>query len=421
MDLGFSTEYGGRMKLFLILCLGSLFTCSLSFSQEWTRFRGENGLGISSATTIPTQITEKDYNWNVELPGSGHSSPVIWGDKIFLTGVSREKEGERSLFCVSSKDGSILWEEKENFQTYNQHKFNSFAASTPTVDAERVYLSWTSPDGRDVIAFDHQGKQVWKVNVGKFFADHGSSASPVLLDGVLVVCNEHEAADSFIAGLDPKTGKELWRLKRETSVKASYATPAVFTPIGGTAQLVTTSTAHGLSGIDPKTGKVVWNFNPEFTERCVSSPVIVGDVIFITSGSGGGGKDSVAVRVGKDNKVEKLFQMRKRIPYVPTGVGYEGHFYLLNDSGLLACVTAEEGKVLWEERVTDGCYSSPISINGYIYCISREGLLGVAKASNMFTLISEHKFPEGVDAVPAVAGGKMYVRTTNRLISIGGK
>lgn len=394
---------------------------SLTHSQEWTRFRGPDGSGVSTATTVPTEITEKDYNWNVELPGSGHSSPVIWGDKIFVTGVDRNEEGLRSLSCLSTKDGSLLWQAKEPFKTYEQHKFNSFAASTPVVDADGVFLSWTSPAGCEVMAFDHSGKQMWKKNLGKFQAQHGSSASPVLAAGVLVVCNVHEAADAFIAGLDPKTGKEIWRLARDTSDKASYATPAIYTPKGGPPQLVTSSKAHGLSGIDPTTGKVIWNLNPDFPERCVSSPVITGDIIFVTCGSGGGGKDSLAVRLKDGNKPEVLFKIRKRIPYVPTGVGYEGFLFDLTDSGDLVCLQAEDGKVLWDEPVTRPAYSSPVIINGYIYCISREGLLGVAKASNMFTKISSHQFPESVDATPAVAGGRLYVRTTNRLISIGGK
>ncbi len=401
-----------------IFCLA--FALSPASAKEWTRFRGPDGSGISNATTIPVNITEKHYNWNVELPGSGHASPVIWGDRIFLTSVDREEGGVRYVTCLSTKDGSVIWNKKETFNAYRQHKFNSYASSTAAVDAERVYITWTSPSGREAIAFDHDGNEKWRKNLGSYKLNHGSSTSPVVIDGVVMIGNEHEAANAFIVGLDAKSGKELWRLKRDTASKGSFATPTIYRPSGGKAQAIFASTAHGLTAVDPKSGKIVWSHDPDFSQRCVSSPVISGDVIFTTCGQGGGGKDSVAVKPDGKKTPKALYQITRRIPYVPTGVGYKDHFYIINDAGLMVCIRAKDGEVLWEERVTGPTYSSPICVNGYLYCISREGEMGVLKATNMFDKVHTHKFPEAVNATPAVSGGKMYVRTTNRLISIGG-
>ncbi len=390
-------------------------------AQEWTRFHGPGGRGVCDATTIPTTITEKDYNWNIELPGAGHSSPVLWGQTIFLTGVDREKADVRTVFAVGAQDGMLLWKTPFPFDAYDQHQFNSYASSTPCVDAERVYVTWTTPEGTSAIALDHEGKKLWQQDLGGFFARHGSGASPVVIGKTLVVTNDHEKDGGFLAGLDTASGKVLWKVERDNVNNAPYNTPAEYTPEGGKTELVFSSTAHGLSGLDPATGTILWNVDPGFAQRCVSSPVILGDIIFATTGQGGGGKESLAVRVGKGAKASELYRVQKRIPYVPTGVGYQGHIYLINDAGLMLCMAAESGDVLWEERVTGPTYSSPVCINGYLYAISREGEMAVVKASEKFEPVSVHKFNAPVDATPAVANGTLYVRTTDRLISIGGK
>ncbi len=390
-------------------------------AQEWTRFHGPGGAGSSDATTIPTTITEKDYNWNIELPGSGHSSPVLWGNTIFLTGVDREKGDIRYVFAVGAQDGMLLWKTPFPFDAYDQHKFNSYASSTPAVDAERVYVTWTTPKGTSAVALDHEGRKLWEKDLGGFFARHGSGSSPIVVGKTLIVTNDHEKDGGFLAGLDSATGKELWKIDRKNIEQAPYNTPAEFTPEGGKKEVIFSSTAYGLSGIDPETGTILWNVNPEFSNRCVSSPVIAGDIIFATAGQGGGGKESIAIRPGKGGEPKELYRVQKRIPYVPTGVAHKGNIFLINDAGLMLCMNAESGDVLWEERVTGPTYSSPVCINGYLYAISREGELAVVKASEKFEPVSTHKFKAPVDATPAVANGTLYVRTTDRLISIGGK
>ena len=144
----------------LLVALAILWT-SVSQGQEWTRFRGPNGQGISDAKTIPVKWTEKDFNWKVELPGGGHSSPVLWGDKLFVTSGNQKAE-HSVLLALSVSDGEVLWQKQYAVSKYRMNKLNSFATATPAVDADHVYMLWTSPEETILTALDHSGIEIWK-------------------------------------------------------------------------------------------------------------------------------------------------------------------------------------------------------------------------------------------------------------------
>ena len=387
-----------------------LFSIATLQAQEWTNFHGDNG--TSKAKTIPVELSKADYNWDVKLPGTGHSSPVIWGDKIFLTTTDREQKGQRSIVCLSTKDGKILWEKEEDFTPGRQHKFNDYSSATPAVDKDHVYVAWTTPD---VVlqARDHDGKEVWRKDLGKFYASHGSAMSPIVTRGKVLLGNEIEKGKSFIIALDAKTGKEAWRLPR-TTAKAAYGTPALF----GDGQAIYSSTAHGLTCIDIDSGKIAWEFNPKFTQRCVGKPTISGDYVFASAGNGGGRREAICVKV-TDGVPEETFKKSKHVPYVPSGVSYDGMIFLLNDGGQMTCINPADGDEFWYERVTGQSYASPIIINGKIYCFSRTGEMVVLAPKDELEILAKYNFGEGIFATPAIADGKMYVRTFNRLISIG--
>jgi len=269
--------------LFLPITLGaSLLACASPGAQEWSRFHGSDGRGTSDAKTIPVKLDKADYNWDVKLPGTGHSSPVVWGDQIFLTTTDRSMEGSRSIVCLSTKDGAVVWKKDESFAPTGKHKWNDYAASTPAADAERVYISWSTPEVV-LLALDHAGKEVWRKELGPFEAQHGSAMSPVVVDGVVMLGNQMEGGDSFIIAVEAGSGKQLWKLPRTTDEKAAYSTPAI---VGGTA--IYSSSAHGLTGIDIKSGKVLWEHDPKFGLRCVATPVVAGDLVFASGGDGGG-------------------------------------------------------------------------------------------------------------------------------------
>jgi outer membrane protein assembly factor BamB len=390
----------------------------LASAQEWTQFRGTGTMGHSSDKNVPSKITEKEIKWVLDLPGTGHSSPVVWGNSIFLTLSSKEAQGTRYVMALSLDTGKEKWRNKQTHKIYRQHRFNDFSSSTPCCDKDRVYVAWTSPDGVEAIALDHNGKEVWKKKLGKFYAKHGSSASPVLAGGSLVIGSHGEEGKSYVVGLNPENGVERWRIDRDSNDKGAYSTPVFRTADDGIEELIFSSTAHGITAIDPRSGKIRWEHDAGFSQRCVSGPVISGNTIFVSAGSGSGGKESAVVRV-KSKKPSIAWEAGlKGLPYVPTGISHKGMIFLLNDGGVMTCRSAKDGKVHWQERVVGAPYSSPIIINDRIYCCSKEGELNVLNATNKLEPVSSFKFDDGIYATPAVANGNLLVRTFSKIYCI---
>ena len=383
-------------------------------AQEWARFHGSDSRGISEAKTIPVELEKGDYNWDVKLPGTGHSSPVVWGDKIFLTTTDRDKPEQRSIVCLSTKDGSVVWKEDETFVATRKHKYNDYASSTPAIDENHVYVAWTTP--KVVLqARDHDGDEVWRKELGDFHASHGSAMSPVVVNGKVLLGNQIERGESFIIALDAKSGDQVWKLPRTTADKAAYGTPAI---VGKTA--IYGSMAHGLTCLDIDSGDILWEHDPKFTLRTVGKPTVWKNFVFISSGNGGGRREATCIHVQGDMRTE-TFSKSKHVPYVPSGVAHDGMMFLLNDGGQMTCLNPEDGEELWYERVTGEAYASPVIIDGKVYCFSREGEMVVVAAKDELEVLGRHEFGEGIFATPAVSGGHMYVRTFNRLISVGGK
>ncbi|MFH1264282.1 MAG: PQQ-binding-like beta-propeller repeat protein [Planctomycetota bacterium] len=409
--------------------LGSVLGCWLAVAlcgevgaqEEWTRFRGPDGTGISTAKSIPVAFGESDYRWNVELPGSGHSSPVLWGEKIFLTCETPE-EGERLVMCLAAADGRVLWTFKDTFEPYRNHRFNSFAASTPAVDADRVYISWVSGETFIVLALDHDGSQVWKRTMGDFKAMFGAGASPIVLDGVVIMGNDHAGESCFLIGLDAATGETRWELPRRTGL-TSYVTPAVYRPDDGPVEVIFVSPAHGVTGVDPRTGKVNWELGGLFKLKNVASPVIAGELVFASGGQGAGGTESAVVRRGdgpSGRKPEQAHVIPSGLPYVPTPVVFGKHLFLWSDRGIVTCVEAATGTQMWQEEVGGQYFSSPICVDGRLYGVSKKGEVVVLHATPEYQLLAKSQLPEGSYATPAVANGCVYFRTFGRLICVGG-
>ncbi|HYV28790.1 MAG TPA: PQQ-binding-like beta-propeller repeat protein, partial [Candidatus Eisenbacteria bacterium] len=217
------------MIVFAFLAGGIASAALTGAAQEWTRFRGPNGGGISHAKSIPTKITDSDINWKVELPGVGHSSPVLWGERIFLTSTG-DKAGGFFVLCLSAKEGKLLWRHDFPLTAFARHKFNSFASSTPAVDPERVYVVWNEPEHFRLAALDHSGAVNWERDFGPFVSQHGCGISPIIFNGKVILGNEQDDAklvpdgtrtgESFIVAVDAKNGKTLWQTPRRSAVVA---------------------------------------------------------------------------------------------------------------------------------------------------------------------------------------------------------
>ena len=415
----------------VILAIVLLHVCQIySSAQEWTRFRGPNGTGISHAKTIPTKITDADVRWKVELPGTGHSSPVLWGDRIFLTATG-DKAGGISVLCLSARDGKLAWKRDFALTPFPRHQFNSFASATPAVDAERVYVSWNEPEHYMLGALDHDGNTIWQRDLGPFVSQHGCGVSPILYEGKVILGNEQDdmkfvkeqtrSGTSFVIAVDAKSGKTIWQTPRRSAVVA-YSTPCVYEPKNGKPALVFNSQGHGIYALDPNTGKALWDYEKAFDKRSVSSPIIAGDVILGSCGSGGGGNFVTAVKAAQSTSsgsAELAWQLKKSAPYVVTGVAAGKLAWLWADSGVVTCVDPSNGNVHYQERVGGNYFGSPVWIDRRLFCVSTTGEVVVLEASDKFNVLHRYTLNELCHSTPAVALGQLFIRTEKHLFSIG--
>jgi outer membrane protein assembly factor BamB len=394
-----------------------LLLSSVANAQEWTRFRGPNGNGMGKAANLPVSFTEADCNWKVTLPGEGHSSPVLWGKRIFLTSAER---GKRHLLCLNATDGKTLWTKSYEYVAYRMHEYNTAASATPTIDKDHVYVLWPANESFLVVALSHDGKEVWRRDFGRFPTQHGGAPSPILYEGLLIFAMEPEDSVGALLALDAKTGETRWK-KERSSRAAPYASPLLYQPKTGPVELIFTSTAHGFLSLDPKTGAVNWELPRVFRARCVSSPIQVGDLIFQTAGTGGGEREAVAVRPLGAGRAEVVYKMPPRgISYVPTPLLVGENLFLWGDGGIVVCIKPSTGEIQWQERVGGNYFGSPVCADGKIWAMNAKGELVVIAASGTFKELGRVDLGEPSHSTPAIADGVLYLRTKSHLFSVGG-
>ena len=395
----------------------------IASADEWNRFRGPNGSGISDAANVPVEWTEDDYNWVAELPGKGHSSPIAWGPHIFVTAAD-EKAGFRSVICLNSIDGSEVWRKGVPFTSYKKHKNNSFASSTPAADADHVYVLWHSKTSSPLIAYTHTGEKVWEYDLGPFKHGQGGATSPMVYEDTVFVANDHSAG-SYLLAVDRMTGKEQWKIDREGK-RACYGTPCVHSPAGRPAEIIFSHCYEGIIGIDPQTGAQNWHIDVfgRASQRALGSPVIAGDFVVASSGGVNGDRQVVAVNpqaTGEGVGVEEVYRVVRQAPHVPTPLVYRDWMFLWSDAGIVSCVQRDSGKVVWQKRVGGNFVGSPICINGRLYCADLEGQVVVVTASDEFEELARNPLGHPTRATPAVSNGVLLVRTESHLFSIGGR
>jgi outer membrane protein assembly factor BamB len=226
-----------------------------------------------------------------------------------------------------------------------------------------------------------------------------------------------------LIAVDAATGKTRWKTPRKTT-QTGYGTPCVYQPGTGKPQLIFNSQSDGISAIDPGDGKVIWELADLFDKRTVSSPVIAGGLLLGSCGSGGGGNYLVAVRPGVPAEKKAptvVFTIRKSAPYVPTSVAYGNLLFLWGDGGIVSCLQAASGEVKWQERVGGDFFSSPVCVDGRLFCVSVRGEVAVVEATDKFQVLAKNPLGELTRSTPAVAGGRMYIHTSQHLFSIGGR
>jgi len=418
-----------RAKALLLLLGVPWLALASAAAGDWPSWRGSETAGQGGEEPFPHAWTSDDWVWSVELPGVGHASPVVWRGRVYTASASTGPDGEaggiRFVSCHAATDGRLLWQQKMPGPIDHHHVQNSSASGSAAVNECGVYWMWATRESLQVEAFTHDGHRMWHADLGPFQAEHGCGASPSLWHDRVIVPIDQDGLSAVVA-LDARTGQERWRLPRETA-QAAYSTPLV---LDGDAPLVVLAgMAHGLTGIDPATGKVVWE-RKCFSRRTVSSPVKAGPLVLGTCGEGGGDNTLVALRLptpamlaasaGKLIEPDVVYQLDRSVaPYVPTPLCTGRRIYLWGDRGVVTCVAAADGQLLWRGRVGGMFSASPIAVGGTVVNVSADGEVVVIADADALNVLGRSSLGEESRSTPAVADGRLFFRSVGHLRAIG--
>ncbi|MFG0332508.1 MAG: PQQ-binding-like beta-propeller repeat protein [Maioricimonas sp. JB049] len=395
-------------------------------AQEWDRFRGPNGSGLSDATTIPVSWTEADYAWRIELPGTGNSSPVLWKDQLYVHCES-DSGRQRILQSRDARTGKLLWSKDFESSSHRTHKFNTYASSTPCTDEHHVYLAWATPEALKLAAIDHSGQLVWQSDsLGAVKGGHGFATSPIIHEDLIVIARDTQAkGDSALIALDRMTGQIAWTVPRPGG-RLNYSTPCVFQPQGRGAQLVFVAWPIGVTGIDAASGERLWEieaFATDHGERAIASPIVHDDMVFATCAFTSSPKHLVALRPGladAPSDVQEVWRIdNASVPHIPTLIVYEERLYAWSDQGICTCYDAASGRKIWQKRVGGRYFGSPVCVDGRLYCVDDAGICVVIATGDTYKELARNDLGEPSRATPAVANGMMYLRTISGLAAIG--
>jgi outer membrane protein assembly factor BamB len=385
-------------------------------AEDWPGWRGPRGDGSSLEVNLPTQWSDtENVAWKVAVPGTGHSSPVVLGDKVFLTSALEDRQ-ERVLICLDRRDGTKLWESTVlSAPLEGKHQLNSYASSTPATDGERLYISFLEQPNIRLICFDLDGKEVWRKSPGTFSSIHGFCSSPLIYED-LVILNCDQDADAWIVAYDKATGEERWRTDRPNKTR-SYCTPLVIEAAGKTQMVL--SGSKSVASYDPATGKQHWVIDGP-TEQFVASLVYTQGILFMTGGypelhvlgidPGGSGNVTASHVKWRDHR---------GVSYVPSPVAHDRWFFIVADNGIASCFEATTGKVKWKERLGRRHSASAVYADGHVYFLDDDGETHVVRAGPEFELVSNNPLGEAAFASPAVSRGQVFIRTANHLWCIG--
>jgi outer membrane protein assembly factor BamB len=388
-------------------------------AKYWPRWRGPSGQGVVPAGSYVDRWSPTQHvKWAVEVPGTGNSSPIVWGDRIFLTTA---RDGARlSMLAFRRTDGAVIWETPVPTDGIEHvHQKNGYASATPTTDGQFVYASF----GRHgLVAVDFNGRIVWHRKFGPIQNYHGPAGSPVLYDDRIFLYQDQEASATgtgFVAAFDKKTGRTVWHTPRAETV--GWGTPVVVR--AGDRDELVVSGQRRVAAYDPNSGKEIWTVRG-MTFEVIPTPVVGEGLVFCSSGRAG---PTFAIRPGGSGDVtgtHVAWSTPKGSPFVPSGVVHDGLLYLVNDMQSIATVyEAKTGTLVYQGRMgvaqREGFSASPVAVNGKIFFTNDEGETFVLQAGRQFALLHTNTLGERTLASPALVDGVWYWRTAKRLIAIG--
>jgi outer membrane protein assembly factor BamB len=387
-------------------------------AKYWPRWRGPSGQGLAVDGPYVDAWTPKTALWKTAVPGSGNSSPIVWGDKIFLT--TGYGNGERlSMLAFSRADGKKLWETfiPQSGVEYVHYK-NGFASATPTTDGQLVYASF----GRHgLFAFDFNGKLVWQHKFGIIDNYHGPAGSPVLYKDRIFIFQDANPAPgqtAFVGAFDKLSGKQIWMTPRRETI--GWGT-AVVINTGERDELVVSS-QYRVAAYDPGTGRELWTVRGN-TFEVIPTPVVGHGLVIASSGRAG---PTIAIRPGGTGDVTSThvaWSSPRGSPFVPSGLIVGDLLYLINDmQSILTVYEAATGKLVYQDRlgvaIREGFSASPVHVNGKIFLTNDDGQTFVVQAGRQFKLLRTNELGERTLASPALVDGTWYWRTANSLRAI---
>ena len=419
--------------------LSLLFLATAIRAEDWPCWRGPRLDGSSTETNLPLKWSAtENVAWKTPIPGVGHSSPVVHGDRVFVTSALL-KEEQRVLLCLDRRDGKVLWQQTVVHSPLEfKHKLNSYASATPATDGTHVWVSFlrlrpkTESDGPPskprekspipptlvpemvVACYTVAGERVWEKVPGRFYSRHGFCSPPIPYKDSIIL-NGDQDAEAYLVALDKQTGSEKWRVDRPRRFR-SYCAPLIV-EAGGRTQMVL-SGAETITSYDPDTGSQLWQIVGP-TEQFVASPVFENGLFFLTAGF----PEYHNLAFDPQGNVvwhEKKTQSKKAA-YVPSPVAVPGHFFMISDLGWLSCFEAKTGTRTFMEKLGTHHSASPVRAGGHVYVTDDDGITYVLKAAGQFEKVAENKLGEPCYASPAVSRGQLFLRTDHHLWCIGEK
>lgn len=388
-------------------------------AENWPQWRGPRLDGTSAERAMPTRWSAtENIVWKTALPGSGHASPIVWGDSVF-TVTALDDTQERQLLCLDRNSGTIRWRTTVIKAPHERvHRLNGHASSTPATDGERVFTTFLDGNQVVVAAHDFAGRELWLRRVGDFASVHGFCSSPVLhRDKVIVNC-DHDG-DGYIVALARADGGEVWRIDRPNKTR-SYCPPLIHEAAGRTQMVLSGSKC--VASYDPENGNLRWIIDGP-TEQFVASLVFNdrANLFFLTAGYPQ--HHLLAIRPDGEGNVTNThiaWRTQKGAGYVPSPIAAGDYFLVVSDSGVAHCYEAATGKLAWQERLGEQ-HASLVSANGLVHFLNDDGITHVVRPRAKYELVARNELGERCFASPALSEGRIYIRSDRSLFCIGAK
>lgn len=420
----------------MLLAVGGI-ALQPAVAEQWPGWRGPRGDGSSAEQDVPLQwdaASGENIVWKINLPGQGHSSPIAWGDRLFLSTCLSEQQ-QRLLLCFDTRTGKELWRvEVLTAPLETIHRFNSFASATPATDGELVYVPFLNVSGQKVpapnvgaprditpgrivlTAIDFDGSQRWQADVGDFLSAHGFCSSPVIYKDLVILNGDHDGA-GYLVALDRRSGREVWRTPREQGIR-SYVTP-IIRNIQGQDQLVLSGSGH-IASFDPASGTMLWKVRGP-AEQFVASMVFDGERFIIAAGypthhvmaidpTGRGDVTDSHVAWHVDQHVRC---------YVPSPVLIGDRLFVADDRGTASCFDSTDGTRIWQGRLAGSFSASPVATSTFAFFLSGDGVTKVIQPDRQLKVIATNPIGAPCSASPAISNGQIYIRGHEHLFCIG--